>query len=121
MKNLRKQTSIYTERLKAHVNNLYEKYGFVANPFKTKRYNFNAALNSIMMPNNLPSSTNQTHNLQSRQPLNLAVHNLCHDHQPPTGTKDLLGLGLKYCIVQPKATPDITTSIHKLAYRICTK
>jgi len=74
-----------------------------------------------MMTNNLPSSTNQTHNLQSRQPLNLAVHNLCHDHQPPTGTKDLLGLGLKYCIVQPKATPDITTSIHKLAYRICTK
>jgi hypothetical protein len=121
MKNLRKQTSIYTERLKAHVNNLYEKYGFVANPFKTKRYNFNAALNSIMMPNNLPSSTNQIHNLQSHQPLNLAVHNLCHNHQPPTGTKDLLGLGLKYCIVQPKATPNITTSICKLAYRIRTK
>jgi hypothetical protein len=51
----------------------------------------------------------------------LAVHNLCHDHQLPTGTKDLLGLGLKYCIVQPKATLDITTSIRKLAYRICTK
>jgi len=35
--------------------------------------------------------------------------------------KTSLGLGLKYCIVQPKATPDLKTSICKLAYRIRTK
>ncbi len=63
MKNLRKQTSIYTEWLKAHVNNLYKKYGFV-------EYNFNAALNSITMTNNLhPLQTKYT----TYNPANLLI------------------------------------------------
>jgi hypothetical protein len=62
-KNLRKQTSIYTEWLKAHVNNLYKKYGFV-------KYNFNAALNSITMTNNLhPLQTKYT----TYNPANLLI------------------------------------------------
>ncbi len=63
MKNLRKQTSIYTKWLKTHVNNLYKKYGFV-------EYNLNAALNSITMTNNLhPLQTKYT----TYNPTNLLI------------------------------------------------
>ena len=53
--------------------------------------------------------------------MKLAVHNLCRNHQPPNGTTNLLGLGLKYCIVPPKANPNITNSMKKLAYKVRTK
>jgi hypothetical protein len=46
---------------------------------------------------------------------------LCQTTQPPAGTKNLLGLGLKYCVVPPKASPDIKKCMLKLAYRIRTK
>jgi hypothetical protein len=49
------------------------------------------------------------------------MHNLCHDVQPPIGTKSLLGLGLKFCVVSPKPTYNIKECVKKLAYRICTK
>ena len=51
----------------------------------------------------------------------MAVHNLCQNIQPPHGTKNLLGLGLKYCVMPPKATPDIKNCMLKLVYRIRTK
>jgi len=69
----------------------------------------------------LACNTNHTITTQSRQPIKLAVHNLCHTCQPPSGTTNLLGLGLKYCIVPPKANPNIKNCIKKLAYRIRTK
>jgi len=65
--------------------------------------------------------TTKRANLQTRQPNNLAVHNLCRTRQPPDGTINLLGLGLKYCIVPPKATPNIKACMQKLAYKIRTK
>jgi hypothetical protein len=49
------------------------------------------------------------------------MHNLCCSTQPPIGTKNLLGLGLKYCVIPPKPTYKIKECIKKLAYRIRTK
>jgi len=40
--------------------------------------------------------------LQIQQPKNLTMLNLCNDIQPPIGTQNLLGLGLKYCVAPPK-------------------
>jgi hypothetical protein len=65
--------------------------------------------------------TTKNASLQTRQPNNLVVHNLCHTLQPPHGTINLLGLGLKYCIVPPKATPNIRECMQKLAYKVRTK
>jgi hypothetical protein len=49
------------------------------------------------------------------------MHNLCRGTQPPIGTKNLLGLGIKFCVVSPKPTFSIKECVKKLAYRIRTK
>jgi len=49
------------------------------------------------------------------------MHNLCETIKPPPGTKTLLGLGLKFCVTTPKASPNIRDTLLKLAYRIQTK
>jgi len=49
------------------------------------------------------------------------MHNLCQEIQPPIGTKNLLGLGLKFCTAPPIPTPNIKDTLKKLAYRIRTK
>jgi len=119
---LSKHDAIYLERLKAYYTHLHRLYGFVSDKAKTKKDNFNNALKTILKYDNNTPQSNKNGSLPSRQPINLAVHNLCHSsRQPPPGTKNLLGLGLKYCIVPPKATPDIKTSMLKLAYKIRTK
>jgi len=82
---------------------------------KTKQNNFNTAINTMA------GNTNYTDVTQSRQPMKLAVHNLCHNYQPPSGTTNLLGLGLKYCIIPPKTNPNIKSCMKKLAYRVRTK
>jgi len=60
-------------------------------------------------------------NISQHRQIKLAVHNLCHNPQPPCGAKNLLSLGLKFCIVPPKASPNIKECMRKLAYRIRTK
>jgi len=111
------------ERLKAYTNNIKKSYGFIADPTKSKKDNFNSAINAYHNNTNFSVSgtRNHTNTLLTHQPMNPVVHNLCQTIQPPHGTKNLLGLGLKYCIVPPKATPDITNTMLKLAYRIRTK
>ena len=59
--------------------------------------------------------------LQLQQPKNQTMHNLCNDTQPPIGTRNLLGLGLKYCIAPPKPSYSIKECLKKMAYQIRTK
>jgi hypothetical protein len=66
---------------------------------------------STMEINNKPSILNQ-------QPKNISVHNLCTCLLPPIGTKNLLGLSLKYCAVPSKPFSTIKDSLLKLFYRI---
>jgi len=83
------------------------------------QHNFKHALLINQSP-----TTNNTHQnlkLQLQQPTNLAIHNLCHDVQPPSGMINLLGQVLKYCIVPPKASPNVKECYQKLAYRMRTR
>ncbi len=54
-------------------------------PSKTLQQNFN----KIITPDKLNPHC---------QPKNLTFHNLCNEQKPPIGTKNLLGLNLKFCL-----------------------
>ncbi len=54
-------------------------------------------------------------------PSNLAYHNLCSSIQPPPGTKELLGLNLKYCLATAIPNPDLKKSMKRFAYNIRTE
>jgi len=49
------------------------------------------------------------------------MHNLCKEKQLPLGTKNLLGLGLKFCTAPTIPSPNIRETLQKLAYKIRTK
>jgi len=55
------------------------------------------------------------------QPKNLSIHILCKENQLPLGTKNLLGLGLKFCTAPTIPSPKIKETLQKLAYKIRTK
>ncbi len=82
-------------------------YGFVANPNTSLQKNFNTTLR------NLPI-------IAPKQPSNLTFHNLCTDTEIPLGTRQLLGLNLKFCL-SPKIIPNnINTTVLQTAYTIRT-
>jgi hypothetical protein len=64
---------------------------------------------------------NETEHTLHLQPKSLLVHNLCNNYPPPSGTQQLLGLGLKYCVSTAKPNPNLKQCLLKLAYRIRTK
>ena len=113
--------------LSQKIQNIKHMYSFISNPNKSKRLNFNSALIDTVKSKNERiqasiTSSNRHLPLQMLQPQNLTVHNLCSDsQQPPPGTRNLLGLGLKFCHATPRANPDIKSCLKKLAYKIRTK
>jgi hypothetical protein len=124
-KSLATNELLLTERQKDALLNITRRHGFFSDPNKTRRHNFYDALSQLQIcPNTIVNSLNipnKNVKLQLQQPINLTVHNLCHGRQPPLGTKNLLGLGLKYCAVPSKPSFNIKECTKKLAYRICTK
>jgi len=98
----------YTQRYNLAHAKILNQYGFVANPTKSTHQNFKYYIH------NKPT-------LPAPYPNNLIFHNLCTDIQPPTGTKKLLGLGLKFCTHSPTYSPNTNQSLLKLAYSIHTK
>jgi len=56
-----------------------------------------------------------------RQPSNLTYHDLCGNENIPTGTKQLLGLNLKYCLTTNRLNNNINKTVQKMAYSIRTK
>jgi hypothetical protein len=60
-------------------------FGFFVDSSKTLQQNFN----KIITPDKLNPHC---------QPKNLTFHNLCNEQKPPIGTKNLLGLNLKFCL-----------------------
>jgi hypothetical protein len=83
-------------------------FGLFANPKATLQHNFNQAISAI-----------STSNYQ--QPTNLAFHNLCKNIEIHVGTKQLLGLNLKFCLSSRTLNNDINATIRKMAYSIRTK
>jgi len=66
----------------------------------------------------IPQHNNYHQAFNKLQPRNLSVQNLCISNPPPPGTKDLLGLGLKFCLATPNANPNIKQCLHQMAYKI---
>jgi len=99
-------------------NYLQYTFGFTSDPYKKTNYNFQEALKQVEQSHTVISA-NQTSkkytnkkDLNLLQPKNLAMHYLCQGIQPPLGTKNLLGLGLKFCLAPPNPlqTPRILSS-----------
>jgi len=105
-----------TKRFLNHkIIQLKNNFGFIANPNKKLQYNFFEALHqldtsSIINTNNHQLYTTKT-NLFQLQPKNLSMHNLCQEIQLPIGTKNLLGLGLKFCTAPPIPAPNIKDTL----------
>jgi hypothetical protein len=80
-------------------------YGFTANPHYSKQINFKQVMTTK------PPIT-------YCQPHNLTYHNLCTINKIPPGTKQLLGLNLKYCLSTNHLHQDINKTALKMAYSI---
>ena len=93
-------------------------FGFLANTNKSIHHNFQQALNNTNFNTHTTLSNSHENTLLQSQPKNLSVHNLCSHTHPPPGTKNLLGLGLKFCIAYKKSQPNIKLCMKKLAYTL---
>jgi len=108
-------------------NYLQYKFGFTSDPYKKTNYNFQEALKQIEQSHTVIAANQTSKKYTNKkdlillQPKNLAMHNLCQGVQPPPGTKNLLGLGLKFCLAPPNPTPNAKDTLLKLAYKIRTK
>jgi hypothetical protein len=83
-------------------------FGFCSNPSYTLQKNFNIALKN---ENTSPLST---------QPNNLTFHNLACENKLPLGTKQLLGLNLKFCIATNPLKNNIAGTVRRMARSIRT-
>jgi hypothetical protein len=83
-----------------------EQFGFYADPRLPIKQNFNKAL--------------QNNSIASRYlPRQLTFHNLCTQNKIPTGTRQLLGLNLKFCLASKRLTDSISYTVKNMAYSIC--
>jgi hypothetical protein len=89
-------------KLKCQVN-----FGFCANPKFTLQKNFNTAIR-------MPLSSCYA------QPTNLAFHNLCQSTKLPIGSRQLLGLNLKFCLASSHINSNINQTMLKMARSIRT-
>jgi len=85
-----------------------KKFGFIADPKLPLRKNFKKRIHIRQSP-------------LFRQPSNLAFHNLCSNNNIPTGTKQLLGLNLKYCLSTNHLNNNINKTVIRMANSIRTK
>ena len=53
-------------------------------------------------------------------PTNRSYHNLCTTITPPPGLRNLLGLGLKFCIRTPRPSPNLPEAIERLVRQVRT-
>ena len=82
--------------------------GFCADPNLSIQKNFNNTLEKGIQ-------------LTLPHPTNLTFHNLCKTINLPNGTRQLLGLNLKYCLAASKPPNNLKKTVQKMAYSIRTK
>ena len=117
-KHLQEINNIYLQELKQieqqalttytqHHRTLLRQYGFVADLNKTRRQNILTVLTSYL------------HDEYLSRPSNLAFHDLTTHAKIPKTTKNLLGLGTKFCIAEDKPNYSwIKTSQERLTRQI---
>ncbi len=96
------RTNIGFGRINRTTQYCLQNFGLCSNPDNSINKNFKTALQTI------PSHT-------WLQPRNLTFHNLCKQQKLPLGTKELLGLNLKFCISSNKITNDINKTVLLMA------
>jgi hypothetical protein len=82
-------------------------YSFFADPAKPLQQNFNKGIE------NAPSPV-------YCQPKNLTFHNLCQTQKLPIGTRNLLGLNLKFCLASTNLQNNINKTVLRMARSIRT-
>jgi len=84
---------------------------YISDPNKRAHHNFQEAIRKIDHSHIINTHPNNSHtnrkDLAQLQPKNLSMHNLCQETKPPLGTKNLLGLGLKFRIAPPIPNPSL--------------
>jgi len=90
------------------VRNCRTIYGFCADPSLSLHQNFRKAINTQPPRDFL-------------QPQNLKFHSLCTENHLPLGSKELLGLNLKFCLASQQVKNNINKTILRLARSIRTK
>jgi len=83
-------------------------FGFIADPNSSLQKNFNIAIQKA--PSHL-----------FLQPKNLTFHNLCKVNTLPPGSRELLGLNLKFCLASKNIPDDINKTMIQLAHTIRTR
>jgi hypothetical protein len=107
-RNVDKESSPHLQQQTYHIRqSCLRNFGFYANQKFSLQKNFNDTIK------NEP-------NFLLPQPLNLTFHNLCKNKKVPQGTKQLLGLNLKYCLASSQLKNNINTTVQKMAYAIRT-
>jgi hypothetical protein len=89
------------------VSRCQKNYGFCSDPNRSIQKNFNKALKNAPSPLYL-------------QPKNLTFHNLCKDNKLPPGTRQLLGLNLKFCLSSSNISNNINKTVLQMARSIRT-
>jgi len=82
-------------------------YGFCINPSRSIQRNFNETITSQPSPLHL-------------QPKYLTFHNLCQKNKTPVGTRQLLGLNLKFCLSGNRTFNNINNTMLRMARSIRT-
>jgi hypothetical protein len=107
-KKVNKQLTIDSQKMNNKTKHNLIAYGFQAIPNTNLQNNFNEAIKK-------PTSA------LFQQPTNLAFHNLCSSNALPTGSRELLGLNLKFCIASRNLPYNLNKAMLKRAYSIRTR
>jgi hypothetical protein len=85
---------------------LKQRFGFISDPAKKQWWNIKQAIRSLDL------------RLLLIAPRNKAYHNLCENLTPPSGTRRLLGLGLKFCLEKKQPSQQLQDTISKITHDI---
>jgi hypothetical protein len=81
-------------------------FGFISDPTRDQWWNIKQAIRSLDL------------RLILIAPRNKAFHNLCENLTPPSGTRQLLGLGLKFCLEKKQHGQRLQETIKKVTHNV---
>jgi hypothetical protein len=85
---------------------LKQRFGFISNPAKEQWWNFKQAIRSLELRLILIARRNK------------AYHNLCENLRPPSGTRQLLDIGLKFCLERKQLNQQLQHTLAKITHDI---
>jgi hypothetical protein len=83
---------------------LNQRFGFISDPTREQWWNIKQAIRSLDL------------RLLLIAPRNKAFHNLCENLTPPSGTRQLLGLGIEFCLEKKQHSQRLQETIAKITH-----